>query len=285
MKNNLADLLTSNFRDNGNLPLVGNLSSKVASFFSAGVYAIALVTFIVSFVSYSTFDSLKNQVTSISTTPGDNCIIISAYSATYLSTRAFTGNIVRDAIVNFDKLFDAPAPSNPPNPLVSLTGGRWETSVQYLKMYFATYDACIAAFSTTDPYVFRGSSSVVGNECTMSFSKFNADIDVLGTTSSSSADPCTQISVDVVKNKLYSVFTADIMCSPYQNFPPYQCTTLQPTSTLAILSQSFALTTTVIAVLFFIAAFQVKARAKPEPPVTKLDYSADNGIHTVYPNA
>ena len=279
MKNNLADLLTSNFRDNGHLPLVGNLSSTVASFFSAGVYAVALVTFIVSVVSYSTFDSLKNQVTSISTTPGDNCIIISAYSATYLSTRAFTGNIVRDAMVNFDKLFDA---TPFPNPIASYTGGRWETSIQYLKMYFATHEACIAAFSTTDPYVFRGSSSVVGNECTMSFSKYNVDIDVLGVTANPN-DPCGQISLPVVIDKLYSVFTADVMCSPYQNFPPYQCTTLQPTSTLAILSQSFALTTTVIAVLFFIAAFQVKARAKPEPPVAKVDYSADNGIHTVYP--
>ena len=277
----MADLLTSNFRDNGNLPLVGNLSSKVASFFSAGVYAIALVTFIVSVVSYSTFDSLKNQVTSISTTPGDNCIIISAYSATYLSTRAFTGNIVRDAIVNFDKIFDAP----PLNPIAPDSGGRWETSIQYLKMYFATHEACIAAFSTTDPYVLRGSKVGRPQECNMSFSKFNVGIDVLGTSSTNVNDPCSEMLYSVIIDKLYSVFTADIMCSPYQNFPPYQCTTLQPISTLAILSQSFALTTTVIAVLFFAAAFQVKARAKPEPPVTKLDYSADNGIHTVYPNA
>ena len=281
MKNNFADLLTANFRDNGHLPLVGNLSSKVASFFSAGVYAIALVTFIVSFVSYSTFDSLKNQVTSISTTPGDNCIIISAYSATYVNTQVLSGNIIPDAIFNFNKAFDSGSVIAP------YTGGRWTTSVQYSKMYFATYDACVTAFST-NPYVFGrfNFGSLDPSACYMSYSAFNIDFEVTGTISSADKSaPCSQMVLPDIINELYTIFNANVMCSPYQNFPPYQCTTLQPLSPLAILSQSFALTTTVIAVLFFVAALLFKVRAKPEPPVTKLDYSADNGIHTVYPNA
>ena len=112
MKNNFADLLTANFRDNGHLPLVGNLSSKVASFFSVGVYTVALVTFIVSFVSYSTSDSLKSKDVTISTTAGSNCILLSPYSATYSSGVIQAGDPVSNAISSFNILYAYPAPAD-----------------------------------------------------------------------------------------------------------------------------------------------------------------------------
>lgn len=120
----------------------------------------------------------------------------------------------------------------------------------------------------------------VGPICYISILAYNIGFEVSG--QPSTLDPiapsCAQVSHPKVIEALYSTFNADVMCSPFKNYPPYQCTSLQPLSPLAILSQSFALTTTVIAVLLFVAALLFKARVMPEPPVTKLD-SVSSEIH------
>ena len=267
MKNNFADLLTANFRDNGHLPLVGNLSSKLASFFSVGVYAVALVTFIVSFVSYSTFDSLKNQVTTISTTPGSNCILLSTYTAAYSHTLGQNAqDPVSIAITSFGSLVAS-------NLYLGID------QIQYLKVYFLTYDACVNAFASNPYSISTVSLSKGPGTCYVGIFVFNINFLLnAGFTPAANVDICPSISVSNVTEAVFSVFNGNVMCSPFKNNPPYQCTTLQPLPTLNILSQSLALTTSAIAALFFVAALLVKVRAKPEPPVTKLD-SVSSEIH------
>lgn len=60
--------------------------------------------------------------------------------------------------------------------------------------------------------------------------------------------------------QISSYFTPNIVCLPFKKLPPYQCTSKESLSTLTILSQSFALTTTAIGVLFFTLALLVKFR-------------------------
>ena len=82
----MSDFLVSNFRDNGSLPLTGNITPKTGIYFGALIYGIAVVCFATSYWAYTAFDSLKTTNIYISTTGGPNCIILSQFRATFTFT-------------------------------------------------------------------------------------------------------------------------------------------------------------------------------------------------------
>lgn len=180
---------------------------------------------------------MKTPVTYISTTPGDNCKILSDFSLTFL----VSANSAISKVISSFNLVTGITPS--------IEG------VQYYQSYFSTYEQCL--------------SSLTGDPLTCEFS-FDGLEGYLASCSNNFGISCygfpTTVNDSSATNLVNKFLVSAVLCEPFKSIPPYQCTSLQPLSTLNILSQSFALTTTAIGVLFFASVLFVKFRpARGDP--------------------
>lgn len=255
-KSAVFDLLTITYRDDGDLPLVGNISKGKAYFVGAAIYGIAMVAFMRTVVSYNIFDSLKTEVVTISTTnTGPNCKILSSVTHTYN--------------INGSPSLDA-------NPLItfiketshSFCGSDEYNTIQfdYNLVYFTSYDQCLetvniqpvisdcVAVSCPGPYGPCYRCPLYGNGG-ISITIFWLQNIATQSHTTPSTPPCFNSTGDNIP------LTPAIVCSPYKNYPPFQCTTLEPLSTFNIVSQGLSIATTTIGVLFLLTSLWFKQRS------------------------
>ena len=133
----MQSFLLSKYRDNDALPLIGNITPTKLIGFSSAIYVVAAVAFAMSFYSYTAFDALKTSTTTISTTGGSNCVILSPLNAVY--TTASVG----EPGPALNKMTNSPLAQCFAD-CYCLTGIS-KAKVNYESAYFSSYDNCVTA--------------------------------------------------------------------------------------------------------------------------------------------
>lgn len=227
---------------------VGDLTKERASKFAlAGYFAMGLV-FVVSVSSYSLFDSLKNQVTTISSeNSGASCEMISAVSTTkdlrnYLDMTDFNSK--------YNSEFVTTAGCH------TTTGGSISGigELEFNNAFYLTLDDCRNSVAKATWNVSRGWTDgyvwYYLDNMPSSFGVTNVIFEGNEIYCSSTYLPSNDEFLNFMIAKGFQSTLIDGICDSFVSNPPYKCTKFQTKSYVEILSQSFAIATTFIAVFF-----------------------------------
>jgi len=216
--------MTSVFRDIGNLPFIGRRSERNVFKASILLYLLVGTVFVMSCILYYTANSLKKEVTTISVTPipEQPCQMLAGVNT---KTTLISNMIVFSPC--------------------SYTLGQINSVNLVQNGYFANFADCqkIANFQVLSVDNAKGSfvtSTGPDRIVTVEF-----PIMAPGSCSFTTESLYTLITTQVPNIN-------ELICKPWADNPPFQCTTFETLSFLSIISQSFAISSGVFTALVYI---------------------------------
>jgi len=271
------------YKDGQVLPNGFNISNREAGIYYLIINILGLTAFIISFIAYSQFDSLKSKVISIEATyAGDNCRFLVRYTENYGLSK------------NLSEKFYSTIISAPYNTRQTFVSGSTtmsrvypndgvEVYLEYQNAFFDNYNECLSnkfTCSQVQSYEYTGQlhSSTYGLSSPFydapSIHCHYTDDDrirvadlVMG--DGTGNDVATQVpyTSDMLTTEINTLLPSEEVCKPFLDNPPYQCAQYEELSALSVLSQSLSIASGIVWALVTLSSLllaQVKGELKSD---------------------
>lgn len=247
-------MFSASYRDIHSLPYISGLERNKAELYGRLVYFLGALVLATSVLSFSIFDALKDQkITVTSTKTSGSCRMLSSLNFLEYSSEVYSWLVkgVSDAstLKYFNGLYGDAGFG---------TGGTPSPQIKYKNAFYTTYQECLDSYSVSCKVEYANFIPTAGTghydvpitcSFTDSISLFGLDGKQVSCYLGSF---CTKDSLtnEIMTETMKTLLTASKICAPFESLPPYQCTSYSTKSYLEILSQSFAISSAFIGILF-----------------------------------
>ena len=259
--------MTSVFKDTGDLPFINKRSEANIRKASHLLYLLVGAVFVMSCVLYYTVDTLKRPLTSISATPvpGAPCKMLTKVTTT--TPLDISHTLFAPCGIDASKVSD-----------LDLVQNGFFASHANFQVVSVNVTQTVADYPSTRRWDYTTSTGT-GGIVTLKLFTLLVTYDV-------ASCPYTPESLTtLIKTKVPNI--NELICKPWENNPPFECTTFETLSFFSILSQSFAITSGIFTILTITMKYVLETSWWYESDedaatamLTKEDVDSDTGAGT-----